>query len=85
MLSAVEGLSVSAPMLAHWAVPISVVILTALFSIQRHGTGKVGVLFGPVVLLWFLTLAPVGRTRLVGAPAGAVVAESGGGVAVSRS
>ena len=50
VLSAVEGLSVSAPLLAHWSVPASVVILAALFSIQQFGTGKVGVLFGPVIL-----------------------------------
>jgi KUP system potassium uptake protein len=68
VLSAVEGLSVSAPMLAHWAVPFSVVILTALFSIQRHGTGKVGVLFGPVVLLWFLTLGLLGGRALLAHP-----------------
>lgn len=64
VLSAVEGLSVSAPMLAHWQVPVSVAILAALFSIQRHGTGKVGVLFGPVVLLWFLVLALLGGKAL---------------------
>ncbi len=68
VLSAVEGLSVSAPMLSHWAVPISVVILTALFSIQRHGTGKVGVLFGPVVMLWFLTLGLLGGRALLAHP-----------------
>lgn len=64
VLSAVEGLSVSAPMLSHWAVPVSVLILTALFAIQRHGTGKVGVLFGPVVLLWFAVLALLGIRAL---------------------
>lgn len=60
VLSAVEGLSVSAPVVSHWAVPISVVILAGLFSIQRFGTGRVGGLFGPVVCLWFLTLALLG-------------------------
>lgn len=60
VLSAVEGLSVSAPMLSHWAVPVSVVILIGLFTIQQFGTGKVGVLFGPVVLIWFATLAILG-------------------------
>lgn len=64
VLSAVEGLSVSAPVFSHWAVPVSVVILTALFAIQRHGTGRVGVLFGPVVLLWFLALALLGCRAL---------------------
>jgi KUP system potassium uptake protein len=60
VLSAVEGLSVSAPMLAEWSVPLAVAILVGLFGIQQFGTGKVGVLFGPVVLLWFSTLAVLG-------------------------
>lgn len=64
VLSAVEGLSVSAPMLAHWAVPVSVVILAGLFAIQQFGTGKVGVLFGPVVLIWFVALALLGLGAL---------------------
>jgi KUP system potassium uptake protein len=60
VLSAVEGLSVSAPALAHWTVPLSVLILVGLFSIQKYGTGHVGKLFGPVVLVWFSTLALLG-------------------------
>jgi KUP system potassium uptake protein len=64
VLSAVEGLSVSAPMLAHWAVPVSVAILAGLFAIQQFGTGKVGVLFGPVVLIWFVALALLGLGAL---------------------
>ena len=60
VLSAVEGLSVSAPALAHWTVPLAVLILVGLFSIQKYGTGNVGKLFGPVVLLWFSTLALLG-------------------------
>ncbi len=60
VLSAVEGLSVSAPALAHWRVPLAVVILVGLFSIQKFGTGNVGKLFGPVVLLWFSSLALLG-------------------------
>lgn len=60
VLSAVEGLSVAAPVISHWAVPLAVVILAGLFSIQKFGTGKVGKLFGPVVLLWFATIALLG-------------------------
>jgi KUP system potassium uptake protein len=60
VLSAVEGLSVSAPALAHWTVPLAVLILVGLFSIQKFGTGNVGKLFGPVVLLWFSALALLG-------------------------
>ncbi|MBC8126943.1 MAG: potassium transporter Kup [Gloeobacteraceae cyanobacterium ES-bin-144] len=60
VLSAVEGLSVSAPMFESWAVPVSVVILLGLFSIQRFGTAGVGKLFGPVVTLWFVVLGLMG-------------------------
>lgn len=68
VLSAVEGLSVSAPVVADWILPICVGILVLLFTIQRHGTGKVGVLFGPVVLLWFFTLGALGVRALIGHP-----------------
>ena len=64
VLSAVEGLSVSAPALHNWTVPLAVVILAGLFSIQKFGTGKVGKLFGPVVLIWFSTLALLGVRAL---------------------
>ena len=52
--SAVEGLKVATPGLAHLVVPISLAILVALFAVQRHGTGAVGWLFGPVILVWFV-------------------------------
>lgn len=65
VLSAVEGLSVSAPMLAHWSVPLAVAILATLFAIQRFGTGKVGVLFGPIVLLWFATIGLLGLKQII--------------------
>lgn len=64
VLSAVEGLSVSAPVFAGWAVPASVLILAGLFTIQQFGTGKVGGLFGPVVLLWFATIGLLGVRSL---------------------
>ena len=68
VLSAVEGLSVSAPMLSHWAVPVSVGILAGLFMIQQFGTGKVGVLFGPVVFLWFTVIGLLGVRALLSHP-----------------
>jgi len=68
VLSAVEGLAVSSPTVAHWTVPISVVILVGLFSIQRFGTGQVGKLFGPVVLMWFSSLALLGGWQLFSHP-----------------
>ncbi len=60
VLSAVEGLSVSAPAISHWILPIASGILLALFGIQKFGTEKVGRLFGPIVLIWFGSLAVLG-------------------------
>ena len=68
VLSAVEGLKKSAPGLAEWTVPISVMILIGLFSIQKFGTGQVGKLFGPVVLLWFGTIACLGIRGIINHP-----------------
>ncbi|RYD17452.1 MAG: potassium transporter Kup, partial [Verrucomicrobiaceae bacterium] len=65
VLSAVEGLSVSAPALSHWTVPLAVVLLVLLFYIQRFGTGLVGKLFGPVIMIWFITLAALGIRALM--------------------
>tara|TARA_R110001599_G_scaffold353880_1_gene601938 strand:+ start:43807 stop:45705 length:1899 start_codon:yes stop_codon:yes gene_type:complete len=60
VLSAVEGLHVAAPGLAVYTVPITVVILIVLFSVQRHGSGRIGRLFGPIMLVWFVVLALLG-------------------------
>ncbi len=60
VLGAVEGLSVAARPLEHLVVPITVAILVALFWIQRRGTAAVGAVFGPVMLVWFLSIAVVG-------------------------
>jgi KUP system potassium uptake protein len=59
-MSAVEGLEVAAPRLATYVVPVSVMILVGLFALQRHGTGGVGRIFGPVMLLWFVTIGTLG-------------------------
>jgi KUP system potassium uptake protein len=69
VLSAVEGVEVAAPGIASLIVPISAVILTVLFAAQRYGTGKVGNLFGPVMVLWFLVLALAGLSQVVHRPA----------------
>lgn len=53
VLSAVEGLQVDAPMLAPAIVPITIVILIGLFVVQARGTGFIGRIFGPVMLVWF--------------------------------
>jgi len=60
VLSAVEGLKVAAPALDHAIVPITVVILLGLFSVQYRGTGKVGTFFGPITLVWFICIGILG-------------------------
>ncbi len=60
VLSAVEGLKIAAPGLDPYVLPITIGVLISLFMIQRHGTGSVGTFFGPVMLVWFLTLAVLG-------------------------
>ena len=68
VLSAVEGLTTVNAGLAPWVIPIAVGILVGLFAIQSHGTARVGLLFGPVMLLYFLTIAVLGVTHIVDRP-----------------
>lgn len=68
VLSAVEGLKADAPFLTPLVVPITLVIIVALFAVQRHGTGKIGRVFGPVMLLWFLAIAILGIGGIARAP-----------------
>ena len=68
VLSAVEGLRVATPSLGPMVVPLSAMILTALFAMQRFGTARVGQLFGPVTLLWFITLGGLGMRQIVAFP-----------------
>ena len=68
VLSAVEGLAVVAPRLTPFVVPIAAAVLVALFAIQRHGSGKVGKAFGPVMLAWFAMLTIVGLVHIVERP-----------------
>jgi KUP system potassium uptake protein len=69
VLGAAEGLEVVAPALTSWVVPISVGVLVGLFVVQRFGTQRVGVAFGPVILLWFGTLAVTGAWQIAQMPA----------------
>ena len=69
VLSAVEGLDITAPMLTPYVVPVTLVILIGLFSIQRHGTARVGVFFGPVMCLWFVTLGVLDAIEIATLPA----------------
>ena len=68
VLSAVEGLEVAAPGLHRYVVPLTLVVLTALFAAQRFGTAAVGRLFGPVTLLWFIVLAVLGVPHIANNP-----------------
>ncbi|MDO8463941.1 MAG: potassium transporter Kup [Gallionella sp.] len=68
VLSAVEGLSVAAPALEKFIIPITVGVITGLFFIQRRGTGSMGKLFGPVTLLWFAALAVLGAISIAENP-----------------
>lgn len=68
VLSAVEGMEVAAPGLGKYVVPVAVVILVVLFVIQRFGTAKVGVAFGPVMLIWFAVIALLGLASVARTP-----------------
>jgi KUP system potassium uptake protein len=68
VLAAVEGLEVAAPALAPWVVPIAVVLLILLFAVQKHGTANVGRMFGPVMLVWFVTIALLGAAEIARSP-----------------
>ncbi len=68
VLSAVEGLGVLRAGLDRYVVPITVVILIVLFSVQKHGTGAVGRVFGPIIILWFVTLATLGMIEVARHP-----------------
>lgn len=69
VLSAVEGLELVNPGLSSWVIPIAIAILVALFAVQRHGTGKMGAAFGPVMLVWFLAIAVFGIAGIAKTPA----------------
>ncbi|MBN8828028.1 MAG: KUP/HAK/KT family potassium transporter [Sphingobacteriia bacterium] len=60
VLSALEGIEVISPSLEPYIMPFSLVILTLLFFFQKHGTGKIGLFFGPIMVLWFITLSILG-------------------------
>ncbi|NWG26402.1 MAG: potassium transporter Kup [Pseudorhodoplanes sp.] len=64
VLSAVEGLKLVTPAFTDYVIPITVVILIALFAVQRRGTAKVAAFFGPVMVVWFLSLATAGLLHI---------------------
>ncbi|WP_236823778.1 potassium transporter Kup [Blastochloris viridis] len=69
VLSAVEGLELIAPALEPVVVPVTLVILTALFAVQSSGTGRVAAFFGPIMAVWFATLAATGLSHITDDPA----------------
>ncbi|AMA45068.1 potassium transporter Kup [Pseudomonas monteilii] len=68
VLSAVEGMGLAFDGIDHWVVPISLVVLVALFVVQKHGTAKIGTLFGPVMVLWFVVLGALGIHGILQSP-----------------
>jgi len=68
VLSAMEGLAVATPRLEHFVLPGAIIILTALFMVQRRGTSAMGRIFGPVTLVWFATLALLGVRWIITKP-----------------
>ncbi|MDB5040393.1 MAG: Kup system potassium uptake protein [Candidatus Eremiobacteraeota bacterium] len=68
VISAVEGIGVISSALQPYVVPISLVVVVALFAVQQRGTEKVGGLFGPVMVVWFVAIAALGATAVVRQP-----------------
>lgn len=68
VLSAVEGLKVATPLLRPYVLPITIVILIGVFTLQRFGTARVGVVFGPITFVWFATIAILGIPHIIRSP-----------------
>src|SRR3954465_2420124 len=68
ILSAIEGLKLASPRFTPYVIPITLAVVAVLFFIQSHGTAKVGALFGPVMVLWFLSLAALGLNHVIDNP-----------------
>ena len=68
VLSAVEGLEVVSPAFKQYVVPITLVVLFGLFFVQKRGTGGIGRFFGPITVLWFVAIAVLGVSHIVGHP-----------------
>ena len=68
VLSAIEGLHVVAPHLGTYVIPLTLLVLTVLFLVQKRGTGAVGMAFGPIMILWFICLATFGLRAILHSP-----------------
>ncbi len=69
VLGAIQGVQVATPALSHLVVPLSVAILLGLFVLQRFGSGTIGWLFGPILLIWFSVIGLIGLSQIVKDPA----------------
>jgi KUP system potassium uptake protein len=68
VLSAVEGMEIATPAFSHLVVPTTLIVLLGLFLVQRRGTALIGGLFGPIMVVWFATLAVLGTIKIIEAP-----------------
>ncbi len=68
IMSAVEGLAIIAPTMGDWVIPITLSLLCVVFSSQRYGTNRIGNLFGPIIIIWFLTIAVLGISHILKYP-----------------
>lgn len=68
VLSAVEGIELAFPSIEHWGVPVALILLVGLFAMQRHGTARIGYLFGPIMVIWFTTLGALGVHGIMAQP-----------------
>jgi len=68
VLSAVEGLEIATPALKPFVIPITLLVVVGLFAVQKRGTGSVGALFGPIMIVWFATIALLGVSGILRAP-----------------
>lgn len=69
VLSAMEGLKLVAPAFEHFILPATIAVLIGLFVIQRHGTERIGKLFGPIMVVWFVVIGALGAANIFMAPA----------------
>ena len=68
VLSAMEGIEVATPLFKPYVVPITCILIAALFAIERHGTATIGRLFGPIMLIWFIVIGLLGLLQLLSGP-----------------
>ncbi|MDB5394478.1 MAG: trkD [Rhodospirillales bacterium] len=69
VLSAMEGLKVAAPSLSAWVLPLTLIVLVGMFAIQFRGTGDIGSLFGPIMIVWFSSIGFMGLVEILRTPA----------------